>query len=193
MSWSSKYLCYNYHFLYLQIWLLFYFHGSLEFSFPADIPVVKFLRDFCLLFSISTMCILHLLLKIWKMTCFPSGCSSLIVIKLSGEFFELSHLVENSNENMSNEESLEQEITDYLFFRRHDKLVNAHIFCLFVCFFSDKQSTSQFSKYFQMNYCFIYVNWSSISITLAISVSKISWNKHCFKIYSTNMIMYAFT
>ena len=134
VSWSSKCLFYNYHFLHLQIWLLFYFHGSLEFSFPADIPVVKFLRDFCLLFSISTMCILHLLLKIWKMTCFPSGCSSLIVIKLSGEFFELSHLVENSNENMSNEESLEQEITDYLFFRRHDKLVNAHIFCLFVFF-----------------------------------------------------------
>ena len=120
VSWSSKCLCYNYHFLHLQIWLLFYFHGSLEFSFPADIPVAKFLRDFCLLFSISTMCILHLLLKIWKMTCFPSGCSSLIV--------------ENSNENMSNEESLEQEITDYLFFRRHDKLVNAHIFCLFVFF-----------------------------------------------------------
>lgn len=58
----------------------------------------------------------------------------LIMINLSGEFCELSHLVENSNENISNEEFLEQEITDYLFFRRHDKLVNA-----FLCI---KKSTS---------------------------------------------------
>ena len=65
------------------------------------------------------------------MTHSPSGCLSLIVITLSGEFCELSHLVENSNENISNEESLGQEIADYLFFRRHDKLMNAHIFCVF--------------------------------------------------------------
>ena len=81
------------------------------------------------------MCILHLLLKIWITTRSPSGCLSLIVIKLSGEFCELSHLVENSNENISNEESLEQEITDYLFFRTHDKLVNAHIFFFLFAFF----------------------------------------------------------
>lgn len=52
----------------------------------------------------------------------------LIVINLSGEFSELSHLVKYSDENISNEEFLEQEITDYLFFRRHDKLVNAFFF-----------------------------------------------------------------
>ena len=148
VSWSSKYLCYNYNFLQLQIWLLFCFHGSLKFSIPADIPVMKFLRDLYLLFSISAMCILQLLLKIWIMTQSPSGCLSLIVITLSGEFCELSHLVENSNENISNEESLGQEIADYLFFRRHDKLMNAHIFCFFLfvfLLFSDKQSTFQFS------------------------------------------------
>lgn len=52
----------------------------------------------------------------------------LIVINLSGEFCELSHLVENSDENISNEEFLEQEITDYLFFRRLDKVVNAFLY-----------------------------------------------------------------
>lgn len=53
---------------------------------------------------------------------------SLIVTILSGEFSELLHLVENSDENISNEEFLEQEITDYLFFRRHDKVVNVFLY-----------------------------------------------------------------
>lgn len=52
----------------------------------------------------------------------------LIVINLSGEFCELSHLVEHSDENTSNEEFLEQEITDYLFFRSLDKVVNTFLY-----------------------------------------------------------------
>lgn len=123
---SSKSLCYNYVYVfqYLKIWFLFCFHGSLDFSLPAKFPVVEFLQDLGLLFSISIMCFLYLLLKIWIMTHSPSG---LIVINLLGWFCELSHLVGNSNENTPNEESLEQEIADYLFFRIHDMLANAFL------------------------------------------------------------------
>lgn len=73
---SSKCLCHNYIHIFptLKRWLLFYFHGSLPFSIPERIPVVKSLRDLCLLFSFSVACILDLLLKIWIMTHSASSC-----------------------------------------------------------------------------------------------------------------------
>lgn len=51
----------------------------------------------------------------------------LSVVDFPGEFGELLHKVENTNENNSNEEFLEQEITDDQFLIRRDKLANAFL------------------------------------------------------------------